>query len=40
MEFNIMYYRIKTNLQFKMQTDEGTLKEIKNRMIDLGLIEQ
>ena len=40
MEFNIMHYRIKTNLEFKMQTGEETVKEIKNRMMDSGLTEK
>ena len=34
------HYRIKTNLDIKVQTGEGTVKEIKNRMMDSGLMGQ
>ena len=40
MEFNIMHDQIKTNLEFEVPTGEGTIKEIKNRMMDSGLIGQ
>ena len=31
-----MHYRIKTNLEFKVQTGEGTVKEIKEQNDGLG----